>query len=85
MAARPPRLTSFHRFNQFPKEIRDVIWEFAARDDRPGVHFFKMNYDRRGITPPEAYRIFGFNPNPSAVEDDKILSSHLLLQCLQPR
>ena len=71
MAAQTPRLTSFHLFNRFPKEIRDAIWEFAARDDRPGVHFFNVNFDPEPITNPQAYRIFGFNPDPSIVDVDE--------------
>ncbi|KAG5820886.1 hypothetical protein H9Q74_000439 [Fusarium xylarioides] len=33
-------MASFERFAELPKELRDQIWSFAGRDDRPGVHIF---------------------------------------------
>ncbi|KAI9170831.1 hypothetical protein HJFPF1_00305 [Paramyrothecium foliicola] len=35
-------METFHRFGDLPKEIRDEIWILALRDERLGVHFFKM-------------------------------------------
>ncbi|WZH45418.1 2EXR domain-containing protein [Fusarium acuminatum] len=33
-------MTTFRRFTELPREIRDRIWTLAIRDDRPGVHIF---------------------------------------------
>ncbi|EGU88305.1 hypothetical protein FOPG_09289 [Fusarium oxysporum f. sp. conglutinans race 2 54008] len=38
-------MASFERFAELPKELRDQIWSFAGRDDRPGVHIFGQ-YDK---------------------------------------
>ncbi|KAI1390029.1 uncharacterized protein F4822DRAFT_428375 [Hypoxylon trugodes] len=31
----------FHLFPKLPIELRDMIWEFAMRPNKPGVHFFQ--------------------------------------------
>ncbi|CAJ0554583.1 Ff.00g130960.m01.CDS01 [Fusarium sp. VM40] len=33
-------MTTFKRFTELSREIRDRIWTLAIRDDRPGVHIF---------------------------------------------
>ncbi|KAK0657210.1 hypothetical protein B0T16DRAFT_452692 [Cercophora newfieldiana] len=33
---------TFHPFPWLPPELRDMIWDFAIRPDRPGVHFFTI-------------------------------------------
>ncbi|KAI1840829.1 hypothetical protein JX266_012977 [Neoarthrinium moseri] len=33
---------SFHYFPRLPKELRDVIWEYAALPFVPGIHFFQL-------------------------------------------
>ncbi|WAO94851.1 2EXR domain-containing protein [Fusarium falciforme] len=33
---------TFHRFSDFPWELRDMIWNFALRPSVPGVHIFKL-------------------------------------------
>ncbi|KAI0476360.1 hypothetical protein GGR56DRAFT_693747 [Xylariaceae sp. FL0804] len=33
---------TFHPFPRLPQELRDMIWEMATRDTRPGVHFFSL-------------------------------------------
>ncbi|KAM0467709.1 hypothetical protein ACHAP7_011630 [Fusarium lateritium] len=33
-------MSTFHQFNDLPKELRDIIWSFVIRDDKPGVHIF---------------------------------------------
>ncbi|KAF5680241.1 hypothetical protein FDENT_8444 [Fusarium denticulatum] len=38
-------MLEFKRFAERPKELRDRIWSFAGRDDRPGVHIFGQ-YDK---------------------------------------
>lgn len=37
-------MTAFHPFPRLPQEIRDLIWEEAAkfRTEEPGVHFFTI-------------------------------------------
>ncbi|CAM1506298.1 Fc.00g059390.m01.CDS01 [Cosmosporella sp. VM-42] len=31
---------TFHYFNMLPTELREMIWAFAMRDERPGIHVF---------------------------------------------
>lgn len=38
----PTSNRTFPFFGSFPKEIRDMIWDRAGRDARPGVHFFSF-------------------------------------------
>lgn len=33
---------TFHPFPRLPKELRDMIWDFAIRPARPSVHFFSI-------------------------------------------
>lgn len=33
---------SFHLFPFLPKELRDLVWEYAATPFTPGVHFFEL-------------------------------------------
>jgi hypothetical protein len=37
-----PRPGEFHYFPLLPKELRDVIWEYAALPFTPGIHFFQL-------------------------------------------
>jgi hypothetical protein len=34
--------TTFDRFSDLPRELRDQIWSFAIRMARPGVHIFRL-------------------------------------------
>lgn len=34
--------TTFYRFQDLPKELRDMVWEFAILPDIPGVHIFSV-------------------------------------------
>ncbi|KAI1410877.1 hypothetical protein F5Y13DRAFT_191957 [Hypoxylon sp. FL1857] len=36
----PGQGRAFTMFGDLPKELRNMIWDFAIRDARPGVHFF---------------------------------------------
>ncbi|KAI0842586.1 hypothetical protein F5Y06DRAFT_284707 [Hypoxylon sp. FL0890] len=36
---------TFHPFRRLPPELRDMIWKFAIRSNRPGAHFFRA-YNR---------------------------------------
>ncbi|KAF5722324.1 hypothetical protein FMUND_2835 [Fusarium mundagurra] len=33
-------MTTFERFTELPRELRDQIWTLAIRDDHPGAHIF---------------------------------------------
>ncbi|CVK97709.1 uncharacterized protein FMAN_11703 [Fusarium mangiferae] len=33
-------MTTFTRFTELPRELRDQIWSLAIRDDHPGAHIF---------------------------------------------
>lgn len=37
-------MSTFHQFSDLPRELRDMIWSFAIRDDNPGVHIFGSLY-----------------------------------------
>ncbi|KAJ4245058.1 hypothetical protein NW762_014269 [Fusarium torreyae] len=41
---------TFHRFNDLPRELRDLIWNHALRPSSPGVHIFKLNYPALGTS-----------------------------------
>ncbi|KAK6082770.1 hypothetical protein SCUP234_04094 [Seiridium cupressi] len=38
----PSPAREFHYFPLLPKELRDIIWEYAALPFVPGIHFFKL-------------------------------------------
>ncbi|KAF5685580.1 hypothetical protein FCIRC_3366 [Fusarium circinatum] len=38
-------MSEFKRFSELPRELRELIWSMAMRDDRPGVHIFGQ-YDK---------------------------------------
>ncbi|RSL55239.1 hypothetical protein CEP54_009450 [Fusarium duplospermum] len=37
--------TTFDRFSDLPRELRDEIWRFAIRTTHPGVHIFRLRND----------------------------------------
>lgn len=39
------KASEFHYFPLLPKELRDVIWEYAALPFTPGIHFFQLKTD----------------------------------------
>ncbi|KAI2463262.1 hypothetical protein F4781DRAFT_133673 [Annulohypoxylon bovei var. microspora] len=39
---KPKQEQTFTSFSNLPKELRDMIWDFAIRDERPGAHFFLL-------------------------------------------
>lgn len=55
----------FHYFPLLPKELRDVIWEYAALPSVPGIHFFKLETvlgRRQGEDRTEAICQLGMSP-----------------------
>ncbi|OTA57691.1 hypothetical protein K449DRAFT_133271 [Hypoxylon sp. EC38] len=45
----PSQSYNFTVFGNLPKELRDMIWDFATRDARPGAHFFFFtNIEKEG-------------------------------------
>ncbi|KAH9986266.1 hypothetical protein F4779DRAFT_611889 [Xylariaceae sp. FL0662B] len=59
-AAQPTR-----DFNSLPKELRDMIWDAAVRDDQPAAHFFSIDgrEDKWDIW--DDCIIFGYNDGPA--------------------
>ncbi|KAF4997966.1 hypothetical protein FGRMN_3486 [Fusarium graminum] len=50
-------MSTFHQFPDLPRELRDMIWNFVIRDDRPGVHIFGQ-YDPNKKNMPESRPLF---------------------------
>ncbi|WZH49655.1 2EXR domain-containing protein [Fusarium acuminatum] len=40
-------MSTFLKFPDLPKELRDMIWSFVIRDDNPGVHIFGYFDDKK--------------------------------------
>ncbi|KAM0559987.1 hypothetical protein ACHAPJ_003941 [Fusarium lateritium] len=41
---------TFHRFNDLPWELRNLIWNHALRPSSPGVHIFKLHHPGLGTS-----------------------------------
>ncbi|OBS25010.1 hypothetical protein FPOA_05546 [Fusarium poae] len=58
-------MTTFHKFVNFPPEIRLMIWEAAVRSDQPGVQIFEIrnrgsdpsNKDPTGLPVDDSYEL----------------------------
>lgn len=67
----PSPAGEFHYFPLLPKELRDVIWEYAALPSAPGIHFFQLETVldwREELNRTEAVCRFGISPNSGFVD-----------------
>ncbi|KAL9112037.1 MAG: hypothetical protein Q9227_003657 [Pyrenula ochraceoflavens] len=68
-------------FNDLPREIRDMIWDAAVRDDLPGVHFFSIFEREDDHDEEDDCFIYGFNDSQSrramATEKSSLTRSRL--------